>query len=419
MLAFACAACLGTTGYAESIAPPAELVDGFEVRVATVNMWGIPYVSTYMDERFAALGERLNASDLDLVGLQEVWADGPRLALRDAVRARFPYQADFQSDTGGSGLLILSRWPIAKRDFRQFPINGKPWKPWHGDWWGKKGVGIVRVDSPGGPIWFATTHLHARYAPRPPNGDGMDDEYAYDRWHQVHEVRGLVAQHAGAASAIIVGDFNFRPGSHYYTALTGDRVMSARDPAWVDGGLPTPDRKRIDFIWVRPGVRRTWQVPRPARQILADRVPLANGEDVRLTDHPAVGAVLTASPSPTGGLQLDVAVRTAARSTWTPGALPQAPLSAALTGAHAWEFVCMFGLGCLFIGIAGAVVPWRTRAKRSLFDIPRGIIAAALLFVGFWVMQVTLNVARGHVAAEEFWEATRPELVAEAAEGPY
>lgn len=49
------------------------------------------------------------------------------------------------SGVAGSGVCILSRFPIHDVLFHQWPLNGYVHKLHHGDWFGGKGVGLCQV----------------------------------------------------------------------------------------------------------------------------------------------------------------------------------------------------------------------------------------------------------------------------------
>ena len=402
VLLWACACVMPHRAYAQEHAPA-------PLRVGTVNMWGIAYVSTHMDERFAALAARLNASDLDVVGLQEVWAAGPRTALREAVAARFPYQADFQGDRGASGLLILSRFPIVERHYTAFPVNGKPWKPWHGDWYGGKGVGIVRLERAGDSVWFATTHLHARYSTRPPGGDEMDDEYAFDRWHQVHLVRRWVAEYAGDDPAIVVGDFNFTRRSLYYAALRagvppGVPGRTPRQP-WTDAAAAHSPAGTIDYLWVRPGRAATWAAVESAQPMFTDPVAVAGGPPQPLTDHPALRATFVRRSAPAAP-----AVDRAWTGSGSAAAFTQfrAMWHSDTYAGRAAEVVGVFVAAAAFL-FAGMVCvgPWRRPAGRAGRGLRTGAGIVALI-LGLALSAAGLDYMRARARAFTFWQATAP-----------
>jgi endonuclease/exonuclease/phosphatase family metal-dependent hydrolase len=286
-----------TTTVAERNGRPAS-----DLRVMTLNMWGIRFVAADIDARFDALAERLNAdTGIHVVGLQEVWADAPRRRLMESVAQAFPYQVDFQGEHGRSGLAILSRHPfVGAPRFIPYPQAGKWWKPWTGEWFGGKGVGAVEIQSPAGLIWFFVTHLHACYAPGAPGTCDDGDEYGYYRGHQLETLRATVNEIAGDRLALIAGDFNFTAQSKYYKAIisTGVHPSEAYDPGWQRVEEPEAPPARIDYVWIRPGKNETWQTAEAARTMFTEPVRSGNGAGVPLSDHCAVVATLRSGSLP-------------------------------------------------------------------------------------------------------------------------
>lgn len=266
-----------------------------DLRVMTLNMWGINYVSADIDARFDALADRLSTdADVDVVGLQEVWTDAPRQRLLEKLAQRFPHQVDFQTDYGRSGLAILSRHAFKSEPrFIPFPKTGKWWKPWTGEWLGGKGIGAVELETAAGPVWFFVTHLHSCYD-KSEAGCDKDDEYGTYRGHQLETLRAAVNEIAGDEPALIVGDFNFTKQSKYYLALTTSGVYPPEvfDPGWRRIEEPTAPARRIDYIWVRPGSSGSWNAVDKARTVFTEPVQGGNGDSVPLSDHCAVAATL-------------------------------------------------------------------------------------------------------------------------------
>lgn len=267
-----------------------------DLRVMTLNMWGIRFVSSDIDARFEALAQRLQADDsIDVVGLQELWADGPRRRLLRAVAEAFPHQVDFQGQYGRSGLAILSRLPFAGSPrFIPFPKTGKWWKPWTGEWLGGKGIGAVEIQAAAGPVWFFVTHLHACYAPGEPSACENGDEYAHYRSHQLQTLRATVNDIAGERPALIAGDFNFTTQSKYYQDLTsnGADQSERHDPPWMRIEENEAPAARIDHLWIRPGKNGSWRAVRPAQMLFTEPVILPGGRSVPLSDHCAIAATV-------------------------------------------------------------------------------------------------------------------------------
>lgn len=269
------------------------------LRVATINMWGIPYVSQHIGARFDALAERLRAdASIDVVGLQEVWDQSARTRLLEAVRDIFPHQIDFHGEHGRSGLALLSRHPfVGAPRFHAFTDSGKWWKPWNGEWFGGKGAGAARITrGDGTATWVAVTHLHSCYAAGAPLACD-DDEFAAVRQSQLEELRGFVNDLAGGEPAIVLGDFNFTPTSHAFATLQSPRPTSLFDPGWLPVAEPHAPPTRIDHIWLRPGRADVLRKLEPARVVYEEPVALEAGRAVALSDHCAIAATIGLAPA--------------------------------------------------------------------------------------------------------------------------
>jgi endonuclease/exonuclease/phosphatase (EEP) superfamily protein YafD len=248
-----------------------------------------------VEARFAALAERLLHDDADAVALQEMWHDEARRRLLQEIRHEFPFQVDFQSQQGRSGLVVVSRHPfVGEPSFVPFAAKGKWWKPWTGEWWGGKGIGAVRVQLAGTDVWLITTHLHACYEGTEGACD-ESDEYAALRWQQLRTLRATVSALAGDEPAVIVGDFNFTSRSAYYRDVVRDGEAQGGggyDPAWIPVQEPGAPRQRIDHLFVRPGRTRSFSVLEPAGVTFAGPVTTADGRLVPLSDHCAIRAAV-------------------------------------------------------------------------------------------------------------------------------
>ena len=135
------------------------------IRVATLNVWGLPPLSPRVPERMAAIGDRLASLDLDVAAFQEVWTADARRILRTAGhRAGLVHAWHKHASLGGSGLVVLSRVPIDSVRFEGFELGGVPERLDHGDFYAGKGFVSIRLNTEVGPVTFIDTHLHAVYS---------------------------------------------------------------------------------------------------------------------------------------------------------------------------------------------------------------------------------------------------------------
>ncbi len=268
------------------------------LRVMTVNMWGIPVVSQHIDARFDALAERLQTdATIDVVGLQEVWNDSSRVRLLAKLRDEFPYQVDFQGEHGRSGLALISRRPfVGKPRFEGYEETGAWWKPWNGEFIGRKGVGAVKIalagDHAARSVWVAVTHLHACYEEDAPLACDRTDEFAAYRGAQVKSLRRFVNHLANDEPAIVLGDFNFTPTSDYFAELQRDGDDGPFDRGWQRVHEPHAPPTRIDHIWLRPGRDHGWHALDPAGVTFVEPVHVDRDTQAPLSDHCAIVATL-------------------------------------------------------------------------------------------------------------------------------
>lgn len=160
--------------------------------------------------------------DFDLVVLQEIWHVRERnLILAGAQAHGFGFYHYFNPSVGfpvpfgpdafGTGLLVLSRFPISRALYHAFSLTGRPYALHEADFIANKGVGLVRLETPAGPVDLYATHLLANYNARGEPGPG--DFYAAHRAAQAFELAQFIAatRRAAAALTLVCGDFNSSP----------------------------------------------------------------------------------------------------------------------------------------------------------------------------------------------------------------
>jgi len=59
----------------------------------------------------------------------------------------------------GSGMCIMSRYPIIDIHYHPFLLNGYLHMVTHGDWFGGKGIGLCRISVQGFIVDVYTTHV--------------------------------------------------------------------------------------------------------------------------------------------------------------------------------------------------------------------------------------------------------------------
>ncbi|MET9480856.1 poly(A) polymerase [Streptomyces sp. NPDC006638] len=175
-------------GWRAADRPPAASTvrTGGELRVLTWNTLWDRYDSDRVDtaRRRPLLLAALEESDADIIALQEVEAGLLALLLRAAwVRAGYTLGTDPRGkDIDGTGLLLLSRLPV--REAGRHPLGPH------------KAVTAVVVETAGGPLVVATTHL---------SSDHSDNGPARRQGELTSLSKGLADL---TAPLILLGDFN-------------------------------------------------------------------------------------------------------------------------------------------------------------------------------------------------------------------
>lgn len=265
-----------------------------KLSVLTLNIWGIPLVSQDRKRRVNAIADRLASGEFDVVSLQEVWTTKDYELLQLKTVNVYPYSHYFYSGVFGSGLCILSKYPIVRTFFHAWTVNGYVHRIQHGDWFGGKGVGLCRVMVKQRPVHIYIAHLHAEY-------DSVNDEYKAHRVLQAYDTAQFIEHTRGnAVVQILAGDLNTEPKDIAYRILRACTTMSdtcndddigtsellANSYTDLKVAKNNPNGKRIDHILYNAGHNynvsvQEYCLPFPSR------VP---GENFSYSDHEAVSA---------------------------------------------------------------------------------------------------------------------------------
>jgi len=273
------------------------------IKLFTLNVWGLKFVSKNRKERFKAIAEFLNRSDYDVVFMQELWLDEDFNEMNDRIKSVFAYSHFFDSGIIGSGTCIFSKYRLREANFHEFSINGYPTNFWHGDWFAAKGIGVCQIDYQGFDIHLYISHYHANYHPN-------HDIYLSHRVSHAFESAQWIKLASSAADlTIYAGDFNTEPNSLPYQIL---REVAQISDCWEDthdseeGGqtseagynsytVPSAANAngkghRIDYVMYGPGPNVTAKTqPQSCRLPLPRRIP---GKDFSYSDHEGVEAVI-------------------------------------------------------------------------------------------------------------------------------
>jgi sphingomyelin phosphodiesterase 2 len=199
----------------------------------------------------------------------------------------------------GNGLWILSAHPIVESWFQRYRDAGRWYRVWEGDWWAGKGIGLARVQLPGGAVVdFFDTHAQA--------GRGNPENEDVRLLQMAQLARFVREARLPGAPAFVVGDFNTRPGAPDYehavreAPLTRvmtrtseiDHVFAVADPALRYEALETRELRgriaspRPEVLLSRaPGLGELW------------RMAFGAPSRTRLSDHPGYLAAVRVVPA--------------------------------------------------------------------------------------------------------------------------
>ncbi|XP_022178547.1 putative neutral sphingomyelinase isoform X2 [Myzus persicae] len=198
----------------------------------------------------------------------------------------------------GSGMCIMSRYPIIDHHYHSFILNGYSHMFWHGDWFGGKGIGLCRLNVKGFIVDVYTTHLHACY-------NASNDKYTIHRILQAFETANLIRiTSAGSDLAVLAGDLNSSPNDICYKLVCLGANMMDSYSACLNNSIeytyshPQNSYKdaneindRIDFILYKFN-EKNLVVVNEHRHSLPHRVP---GQDFSYSDHEPIEAVFEIS----------------------------------------------------------------------------------------------------------------------------
>ncbi|KAI9275302.1 Endonuclease/exonuclease/phosphatase [Helicostylum pulchrum] len=209
-----------------------------DLQVLSLNCWGLAFISKYRKLRLQAIAHSLSSCSYDIITLQEVWVQEDYQYILDKVKHTLPYAKYFYSGALGSGLAILSRYPIISTAYHRYALNGKPLKLLHSDYYVGKGCGTAVVKHPAlGYLEIFNTHLHAGYGPK--------DQYKAHRASECWQLAYLLRHSAAMGRHIIMsGDFNSVPTSFNYKLIHQHGFMS--DSWFQVHGEPDIDKFDMD-----------------------------------------------------------------------------------------------------------------------------------------------------------------------------
>jgi endonuclease/exonuclease/phosphatase family metal-dependent hydrolase len=227
-----------------------ESVPAEPLRVMTYNI----HSSYDTDGRFdiGAIASVIEASRATVVGIQEIPRGRLISGVTDQVlllqqRLGFEHVAFFGTTDPSWGNAVLSRFPILDVEKTYLPLEGTPMR---------RGYLGVTLQTSAGPVLFISTHLQHINDPDFHEEDPEADLYPV---HQA-QIATIVEAWGGAQPAVLVGDFNARPG----WAQIEDIVDAGWVDAWSETGVgdgftarSNDPRYRIDYVFHTPDLEAT------------------------------------------------------------------------------------------------------------------------------------------------------------------
>lgn len=272
-MAALCAAPLPFSLSAASPAPdrltrPRRAQEDGTLRTLTLNVWGLPSAPD-REFRIAHIADVLAEGDYDLVAVQEAWLGIDRDTLRAGARqGGLVHDVFFDEGSFGTGLMLLSRYPLADAAFTRYTLNGDPLVADH---YVPKGIGYARAETPQGALDVYVTHTIAQ------------DPYSAHRVAQFYEFAERFNTLSADMPAIVLGDFNIRPNRFGYEmllALTGMTegftALHPGDPGHTYSSenpyKPKTTSRRLDYAFARSG--GTTRLMPEAADIVFKTIPL-------------------------------------------------------------------------------------------------------------------------------------------------
>ncbi|HEX2911642.1 MAG TPA: endonuclease/exonuclease/phosphatase family protein [Chloroflexia bacterium] len=278
------------------------MAEKLKLRILTLNAWGVPLFSKDRADRLEAIAGQLALMRLDLAAIQEAWWEEDRQRLRQGgAQGGMPYSHYFPSGVNGSGLLVLSRYPIVDATFYRFRLASRPDRfPREQEYFGGKGIGLARIKTPASLLDFYDVHPVAQYT------SDEHDLYRAHRAAAAYEIARFIQANSGSDHpAILCGDFNMRPDQFAYQALKSlagladaYSTLHPGEPGYTYAhdnpyASHSPESKRLDYIMLRDSQRASLQAE-SAEVVLSKSQSAARYKTY--SDHYGVLAEVTLAP---------------------------------------------------------------------------------------------------------------------------
>lgn len=193
---------------------PLQWITYFIMQILTLNIWGAPYAKDRSERILMIANEIKQNLKPDILCFQEVYMPNDRGNLISLLKEDYPHYHFFASGMIGSGLLTMSGFPIVDARFYRFRMGGKPLDFKHGDYYGGKGIGLTKIDTPEGMIDVYNCHTHAQYS------SNVNNDYAIYNETNLYEAARFILANSGDCPTVLCGDLNTRPEQLGYRIIT-------------------------------------------------------------------------------------------------------------------------------------------------------------------------------------------------------
>ncbi len=300
------------------IGPSVRSEEPDSITVLTYNIFD-PFFGVGRDERIPLIPEAIMALEPrpDIILLVEAFKKEHRdLIVSELSELGYPVNAvHYQKQVYGTGIMLISRFPLERMDYTQFRVDGAWWDP---ERYAGKGVHHYVLETPRGKLDFFGTHPISRFK------ELYDETGAYvptdrrivDRMIEMEHIARIVnGRHGdGARSFILAGDLNAAPVMYSYQYLIARagvedsfaKVNPGQNPDTYSEENPLimgAGQSRIDHIFYanRPGESGFWLRPVSSRIVFTEEYDLIKCGRAPLSDHYGVMSsfrVMTEDPGP-------------------------------------------------------------------------------------------------------------------------
>lgn len=204
-------------------------------RMLVQNMWGLPVIAPDLTDRVKGFAETIKTNNYDIIIIVELWCKREQdILIKAAEEVNIKYYHYFRPGIGfvmwplihGSGILVLSRFPIVESLYKRYTVNGDPYMIHHADYYGSKGCGLLRIQiNKDQQIDLYCTHPQASY-----KSDRSD--YLCCRMSQAFELCKFIENSKKNELVIIGGDLNSYP-NEVNSLLLKYMIVGIKD-SWLE-----------------------------------------------------------------------------------------------------------------------------------------------------------------------------------------